>query len=518
MILAMDPTAPEGRAAGLSRRRFLHLGAAAAGLLVGGEAVTSSLRAAGAHAVGAVGGGHRQEPVNSFTSLTPTQREALAVLGRAEMRRPGSRPDPSQPAGADQMPWVSSIVILMMENHSYDNILGMLGRQRGQRARGDGFRLDRQGRPTATNPYPDGRLQHAFPMPNPCQLSGRPSQEWRDSHTQYAGGRMNGFVISNSGPVAMGYWTGADLPFTYSLASTFPLADRWFSSCLGQTDPNRRYLLAATSAGMTDDIGTGPGGGEADILLAQPAGGTIFNQLDAHGIAWTNYVASYPLGASPLLYPVNDGASEQLGHKAFSQFFTDAAAGQLPSISLLDENYSTQSQEDPQNIVPGEALLAQVVEALFRSPQWRETMLIITYDEHGGYYDHVPPPVALAPDSIPPIVQPGESPYDGFERYGMRVPGLVISPYSKPGYVSHQVYDHTSILATIERKWNLPALTYRDANANDLLGCIDMDAVTARRPHFATLPPLSPPRSSAAALDCKDAGTIPPSGSVSPKP
>ena len=86
-------------------------------------------------------------------------------------------------------------------------------------------------------------------------------------------------------------------------------------------------------------------------------------------------------------------------------------------------------------------------------------MLIITYDERGGYFDHVPPPVALPPDLIPPLVQPGESSYEGFARYGFRVPSVVVSPYAKPNYVSHTVYDHTSILAMVERKWNLPALT-----------------------------------------------------------
>ena len=101
-------------------------------------------------------------------------------------------------------------------------------------------------------------------------------------------------------------------------------------------------------------------------------------------------------------------------------------------------------------------------------------MLVITYDEHGGYYDHVPPPVALAPDSLAPVVLPGESTYDGFERYGFRVPGLIVSPYSRREHVSHTVFDHTSILALVERKWNLPAMTYRDANANDLTDLIDL--------------------------------------------
>jgi phospholipase C len=114
--------------------------------------------------------------------------------------------------------------VLMMENHSYDNHLGMLGRPGA-----DGFTLGADGRPLAVNPYADGRLQHAFRMPATCQLPGHPSQSWADSHTQLDGGRLDGFVRSGSGPVAMGYWERADLPFYYSMASVFPIADRYFS-------------------------------------------------------------------------------------------------------------------------------------------------------------------------------------------------------------------------------------------------------------------------------------------------
>jgi phospholipase C len=100
-----------------------------------------------------------------------------------------------------------------------------------------------------------------------------------------------------------------------------------------------------------------------------------------------------------------------------------------------------------------------VVEAIGASPLWQQTILIINYDEHGGYYDHVPPPVALAPDSTSRRRQPGRAAYDGFNRYGFRVPAIVVSPYAKQDYVSHMVYDHSSVLAFVERKFNLPAMT-----------------------------------------------------------
>ena len=322
------------------------------------------------------------------------------------------------------------------------------------------------------------------------------TQEWSSSHIQYDSGKMDGFVTTSQAE-SMGYWTGADLPFTYSLAGAFPVGDRWFCSVLGQTNPNRRYLIAVTSAGMTD--------------------GTIFNLLDAHGISWENYVYSYPTGATPELYAVNDTVTEVLHHKALDDFFSDAASGRLPSFSLIDPDYTTQSQEDPQNIVVGEKFAASVIDAVMNGPGWSRTLLVWNYDEHGGYFDHVPPPPALAPDDILPQVLGNEPRYNGFHQYGFRVPMAVISPWSRPNYVSHVVNDHTSVCALVEAKWNLPAMTYRDANAGNLLDMVDL-----RYPAF-----LRPPRLAKPLLDTDPSsqkcsvtgpGHIPPPGSVSPPP
>jgi phospholipase C len=437
---------------------------------------------------------------------------ALRSLGRRKLRNPGSLPFPGLAAGTDTLPGIQHVVVLMMENHSFDNFFGMLGR-------GDGFTLGRDRQPTATNPYPDGRIQHAFRMPTTCQLPSTPSQEWLASHNAYNNGKMDGFVSTPIAPtdstmvggVAMGYWTGDDLPFTYSLAREFPIGDRWFSSVLAQTYPNRRYLIAGTSAGVTDD------GGTSAALIPVPApDGTIFNLLDNHGISWENYVASYPNGATPELFVGNDAVTESQHYKPFADFLTDAASGALPSFSFLDPDYGTQSQENPQNIVVGEAMLAQVVQAVGASPLWDKTILLVMYDEHGGYYDHVPPPRAIPPDAIPPVVQPGEQLYEGFARYGFRVPSVVVSPYSKRNHVSHVLYDHTSVLAFVEHKWNLPALTYRDANANDLLDFLDVPALRAGRPTFPKLPALAAPGDTSARLACSVSGpgTIPPPGSI----
>ena len=174
---------------------------------------------------------------------------------------------PGPAAGRDTLPLIRHIVVLMMENHSYDNKLGML-----KRPGADGFTLGKNGKPTATNPYKNGKIQHAFRMPTTCQLSGQPAQDWLDSHIQYDHGKLDGFVESGSGPVSMGYWQKQDQPFYYSLASTFPIADRYFCSVLGQTFPNRRYLMAATSLGMVNDtLPSGLPGARDDLRPARRA-------------------------------------------------------------------------------------------------------------------------------------------------------------------------------------------------------------------------------------------------------
>jgi len=193
----------------------------------------------------------------SLASVGPDwlTRRVLAAAARG----PGSLPFPNLAAGTDTMPGIDHIVVLMMENHSYDNVLGMLGRGPGQTPRGDGFTLGSDGRPTATNPYPDGRTQRAFRMPTTCQLPSRPSQEWTASHNAYNKGRMDGFVSTPISPatseivggVAMGYWTEEDLPFTYSLAAAQPMsAVSAVSACRAGATPNSRPVPTATTANL----------------------------------------------------------------------------------------------------------------------------------------------------------------------------------------------------------------------------------------------------------------------------
>jgi len=409
-------------------------------------------------------------------------------------RQPGSLPYPNLPEGTDTLPEIEHVIVLMMENHSYDSYFGVLDR-------GDGFPL-RDGWAKAANPDGNGNLVHAFHMPNACQLQGHPGQNWDASHLSYDGGRNDGFVLA-SGPVAMGYWTGEDLPFYYGLARTFPLADRWFCSTLCQTYPNRRFLMAGTAAGIVSTSA-------AALTAPPPPNGNIMERLDAHGISWRNYFSDLPSVFILLEY-----ATAHPGNLSpIAQFFSDAAAGTLPFFSIVDPNFGTQSEENPQDVQLGEAFAAGVVNAVMNSPAWPRTLLVWLYDEHGGYFDHVPPPRAVKPDDIPPDIQVPPNLPGGYDRYGFRVPAVIVSPYARRDYVSHRVRDHTAILKFIETKWNLPALTFRDANADDLFDCLDF-----RRPAFLEPPTLPLPGLSTNPSNCTpgDAGTIPPPGAVTPQ-
>jgi len=402
--------------------------------------------------------------------MAPSGARGLGPGGALLM--PDSLPFPHLPPGTDTMPQVEHIVILMMENHSFDDHLGMLGR-------GDGLTLGPGGRPVNYNPDPAGGFVRSFHNPNTAGYEGNGvNQSWDSSHISWDGGTNLGFVKACN-PSSMGYWTEADLPFYYSMARHFPIGDRYFCSVMAQTYPNRRFMIAGTALGNVRTDGSG-------ISHTDAPNGTIMDRLDAHGITWRDYYPDVPSVA--LFLPewtnnMNDGKVVK-----FEQFYTDAANGTLPAVSIVDP-YTDYSEEGG-DISIGEAYAATFVDAVLRSPAWDKTVLIWTYDEHGGWYDHVPPVPAVLPDTVPPEItvppdQPGAYDYTGF-----RVPCCVVSPYAKQNHVSHVVYDHTSMLKLIETKWNLPALTYRDANAHNMLDFLDL---TAKRPPFADPPTLAAP-------------------------
>lgn len=407
-------------------------------------------------------------PGRSTSTAAPTTTSVPA-----NPRPPGTLPFADRPEGTESMTEIEHIVVYMQENHSYDSYYGMLGR-------GDGYTL-RGGVPTNSNPRLDGVAVPVFHMDSTCDHTKGASQSWHSTHTSVNGGKMDGFIRAGDGGTgSLGYWNGDDLPFYSSLASTFPLCDRWFGSAPAQTFPNRRFMQAATSVGIVST--------DVKEVLATPEApnGLIWDRLNAHGISWADYVIDL---ADIFLFPTFYGKNKD--HvKGFSQFLTDCSNGTLPQVCFVSPGNKTYTEESPADVRLGEAYSASIINAVMSGKNWEKTAMFFVYDEHGGYYDHVPPPAAIPPDDIAPRVDPEDMPA-AFDHYGPRVPGHVISPYAKKNYVSHVVHDHTSILKFIETKFNLGAMTFRDANADDLLDSFDFTKMSFQEPPTLTAPALA---------------------------
>ena len=412
---------------------------------------------------------------------------------RMRLRRPDSLPFPHLPAGTPTMHEIEHVVVLIMENHSFDNLLGMVPHRLPGRSAVDGLTV-RRGRVADFNRDIYGlRVFASHALVALPGLPGTPFQAWNASHESYDGGLNDGFVRA-SGPVAMEFWDERDLPFTYSLARHFPLGERFFCSTLA-----RRTRIAGSSspARLGHDLRRGVGIPDT--------------RRQRHDLGPPRRPRS---GLGDLL----PGPPELRDHPGLRHPGPDAPAAPVrpvrrrrrrrppPAFTFLDPNYATTSEENPQDIQVGEQFVAGVVQALMRAPTWHKTALFITYDEHGGYYDHVPPPRAIKPDSIPPLTVPGDA-LGGFDRYGFRVPLIVVSPWARPAYTSRITQDLTSITAFVERKWNLPAMTFRDANAHPMTDYFDF----SRRPAFAHPPRLAAAPGLAPGLaECHAAGLNPP--------
>ncbi len=393
----------------------------------------------------------------------------------------------------DDIP-IQNIVFLVMENHSFDNYYSKLAEYT--------HRTNIEVAPAdASNPdLVDGGTktilrQHA---PHKCTLDT--GHGWRASHQEYDDGKNDGFVQVNeegtplgAGEQSLYYWDQSDIPFYYQLSSTFAIADHYHCSLLGPTWPNRMFTYAATSFGRTSN--------DLPDLSGYPfpdKDATILDELEKRHVDW----GVYSDGPSGALTVYGAAVLSRWGRRVThfdSDFFTDAAAGTLPQVAYLDANSLSEGpagndEHPPADVQIGQKFVSDVVHALFASPQWPHLALFITYDEHGGYYDHVPPPKACLPGDHAPILSDKDPPGD-FDRYGFRVPFIVVSPYAKKAYVSHTTYDHTSILRFIEAKFRVPALTGRDANANVMTDMFD----------FANPPFLTPPDIPAPTIDQTEA-------------
>ena len=370
----------------------------------------------------AVAGAVAARPLFSARGHTQVARTLGATAGLG-LPRPAS-------SGIDH------VVVVCMENRSFDHILGWLpgadGRQAGLA-------------------YPDKNgVKHPTYHLTTFQGCGHPDPDhsYSGARTEYDHGRCDGWLRVND-EFSIGYYKRSDLAFLGRAAPGWTTCDRYFAATLGPTFPNRLYLHSAQTDRTGDSFG----------LTSLP---TIWDRLAKAGVSHTYYFNDLPFVA---LWGVKYAGISRIFH----DFLEHAASGTLPAVSYVDpplflEAIDGTSKDDHPHgdIRNGEAFLNSVYQAVTRGRAWRRTVLVITFDEWGGFFDHVAP--TTAPDTKPALT--------GLR--GFRVPCLVISPMARRGAVAHGLYDHTSILKMIEWRFGLPALTPRDAVANNLAEVLDL--------------------------------------------
>ena len=460
---------------------------------------------------------------------------------------------------------VKHVIVLMQENHSFDNYFGALPYvphgpyragpcDKNDHACVDGLSCTRSGTGLScrnSNLDDDGSRVASFHLRNFC-VAPDLDHEWPGSHLEAnfnipaltrLASPNDGFVRVNDATEqkdngvesptedeTMGFYDQGDVPFYYSLAQTFAISDRYFSSVIGPTFPNRSYALAATSFGhlTTAEIFPPPGG-------YKPNTGTIMDLLDRRGVSWINFFSDLPTTA--IFRAPDIGKTMQ----PVTEFFVKAPAKDtkipctLPAVSFVDPGFGVAGVETdehpPADIRLGQSFVSNIVSALRASSCWDDSVLFFTYDEHGGFYDHVAPPkakqggrrnpdgidpglcedassppaseqpgggqqcvvsrfqaAAICPGFAPPPAPPGPYPAfcANFDQLGFRVPFVAVSPFSRPHYVSHEVADHTSMLAFIEKRF----LSGEDGKDDE---DDDDDArrhLTARDRHASTLEDL----------------------------
>jgi phospholipase C len=373
-----------------------------------------------------------------------------ALLGATALESPRRAFATPRPLPRPARSGLDYVVVVMMENRSFDHYLGWLPNARGRQA-GLTF-TDRSGVRRATHHLTDPRVC-SHPDPDHSFSGGR---------VQFNHGRCDGFLRSgNSDEYAIGYYTDDDLDFYGSAAPDWTVCDGYFSAIMAPTTPNRLYQHAA----RTDRIGNSP------AVTTLP---TIWDRLKAAGIRGRYYYSDVPFMA---LW----GSTYRDISQPFTQFLDDADAGTLPAVSFIDPKFrndaSGPSTDDHPHadIRAGQYFLDQVYEAVVASPCWERTVLVVNYDEWGGFYDHVPPRVA--PDA-----------HRAWGLRGFRVPCLVVSPKARREFVAHGTYDHTSILKLIEWRWGLAPLSPRDAAARNLADVLDFSQTNLDAPSYDLAP------------------------------
>jgi phospholipase C len=384
------------------------------------------------------------------------------------------------PAACGPLASIDHVVIFINENRSFDSYFGSYRGVRGFHDRNalklsDGSEKSVFYQPfpgAAGEPYGGHLLPFRFDTTRGGECVNDISHEWAALHECWNGGAMDRFLSTHlqtnglrDGPNTMGYYTREDLPFFHALADAFTICDHYHCSVLGPTDPNRLYTMSAT----IDPEGK-HGGPSLQTLVTNRAEQfgkftwtTYPEQLEAAGVSWKIYsTPDGDYGDDVLPYFKAYQTNPQLAAKASgpqfpTDFLADCAAGTLPQVSWVLASL-VQSEHPPAPVTYGEVALAQVLDGLTANPAiWAKTALFATYDENGGFFDHVPPPVAppgtpgeyLTVEPLPSIAGGIRGPIG----LGLRVPMLVISPFSRGGYVCSKTFDHTSLLRFLERRF-----------------------------------------------------------------
>jgi phospholipase C len=416
---------------------------------------------------------------------------SLAATHEASAREPGAR-SPSSVSGqgaADQVAEtqplpagfekVNHIIWIMQENRTFDNYFGTF-------PGADGIPPS-----TCLSKLPGSKECVApFHMPGLFPTCDLP-HEWEHAHAAYDSGRMDAFVWVEGTPYTMGYLDERDIPNYWKYAKRYTLCDALFSSQMGESLTNHLYMVSAQSGGM---IGGAETVEEVEKIRDDPGGFSfeaIVNLLNKGHISWKYYLETMPPRADEkmppdilwyLLHPdpkqfslwnplpafksVRDNPVSWNNLVELKQYYEDLEKGTLPQVCWIIPAFDD-SEHPPAPVAQGMWYVTKVINALMNSRYWNDSVIFLTWDDYGGFYDHVPPPEMDA------------------MGLGPRVPALVISPFSKPSHVSHFVYDFTSILRFVERRFNLPNLTTRDKRADPMFDCFDF----AQSP----LPPLPIP-------------------------